>query len=83
MTSTVPILLGLYLVKLNLYRNMKLVRSIDNKVVAGVCGGLGDALGIDPAILRIGFAVCTFLGIGMPVVLYLILAAVMPKENYW
>jgi phage shock protein PspC (stress-responsive transcriptional regulator) len=70
-------------VKLNLYKNMKLVRSIDNKVVAGVCGGLGDTLGIDPAILRIGFVVCTFFGIGMPVVLYLIMAAVMPKENYW
>jgi phage shock protein C len=62
---------------------MKLVRSVENKMVAGVCGGLGDTLGIDPAILRIIFVVCTFFGIGMPILLYVVLAAVLPKESYW
>lgn len=30
-------------------------RSMDNKVIAGVCGGLGEYLNIDPIILRLLF----------------------------
>lgn len=51
-----------------------------NKVIAGVCGGLGEYLGIDPVILRIIFVVLfIFSGIGF--VGYLIAWLVMPKQS--
>ena len=41
----------------------RLYRSLNDKVVAGVCGGLGTYLNIDPALFRILFAVFTLLGL--------------------
>ncbi len=55
----------------------KLQRSADSKIF-GVCGGLGEYFDIDPTIIRIIFliALVTF---GTGLLLYLILALVMPK----
>jgi phage shock protein PspC (stress-responsive transcriptional regulator) len=62
---------------------MKLVRSVEHKMISGVCGGLGETFGIDAAIIRILFVVCTFFGVGMPIILYIILSVALPKESYW
>jgi phage shock protein C len=35
--------------------NKKLYRSRDNRMIAGVCGGLGKHLDIDPRLLRWAF----------------------------
>jgi phage shock protein PspC (stress-responsive transcriptional regulator) len=35
----------------------RLVRSADDRVVAGVCGGLGAGLGVDPTVLRLALGV--------------------------
>jgi phage shock protein C len=56
----------------------KLVRK--NKKLFGVCGGLGDYFGIDPTIIRIVFVVAA-IGYGTGVLLYLILALVVPEEK--
>jgi phage shock protein C len=55
----------------------KLQRSVDSKIF-GVCGGLGEYFDIDATIIRIVFlvALVTF---GSGLLLYLILALVMPK----
>ena len=42
----------------------RLARSTDDRVIAGVCGGLADYTGIDPIVFRIGFAVATLAGGG-------------------
>lgn len=55
----------------------KLVRSESNKMIAGVCSGLGVYLGIDPTIVRIAFVVLT-LASGIGFALYIVLAIVMP-----
>jgi PspC domain len=34
----------------------RLLRSSDDRVIAGVCAGLGRYFGIDPVIVRIAFA---------------------------
>lgn len=47
-------------------------------MLTGVCGGIAEYLGWDPTIVRIIFVIATFLGWGSPVLLYLILALVMP-----
>lgn len=60
-----------------------LTKSQENKVVAGVCGGLGRYFNIDPALLRVGFVAATVFGVGMPIILYVVLAAVLPQERYW
>lgn len=60
-----------------------LTKSQENKIVAGVCGGLGRYFNIDPALLRVGFVAATVFGVGMPIVLYAVLAAVLPQERYW
>lgn len=55
----------------------KLVRK-EGKLL-GVCAGVGDYLGIDPTIIRLGFLLLLF-GFGTGVLLYIILALIMPKD---
>jgi phage shock protein PspC (stress-responsive transcriptional regulator) len=57
----------------------RLYRSELNKVVGGVCGGLGDYLGIDPVFIRVFFILWTVLG-ELGVLAYLILWVVMPTQ---
>jgi len=56
-------------------------RSQLNKVFFGVCGGIGGYLNVDPLIVRVIFAVAFFVGLGSPLLIYLILALVMPKDR--
>lgn len=46
----------------------RLTRTLDDRVVAGVAGGLGRRFGVDPVLVRIGFVVLTFAGFVGPVV---------------
>lgn len=57
----------------------KLYRSKRNKVIGGVCGGLGEYLGIDPVLLRILFVAAIFLS-GAGLILYVIAWLIMPAE---
>ena len=59
----------------------KLYRSTTNKMICGVCGGLGEMLGIDPTIIRFLWArlsVCTALFGG--VILYIVAAIIIPQD---
>jgi phage shock protein C len=58
----------------------KLVRSQSNRYIAGVCGGLGDYFGIDPTLVRVGFAIFTAAW-GSGLIAYIILAIVIPLEG--
>lgn len=59
----------------------KLYRSAHDKKIAGVCGGIGAYLDIDPTLIRLGWIVLTILtGIVPGVIGYLIAAIVMPRE---
>jgi phage shock protein PspC (stress-responsive transcriptional regulator) len=55
----------------------KLYRSKTNRVIFGVCGGLGEYFEIDPLIIRILFVLLAFSG-GSGIIIYLILAVVIP-----
>lgn len=57
----------------------KLKRS-NNKVLAGVCGGLAEYLGMDATIVRVIYALLVLFG-GVGILLYLILALLMPKAE--
>ncbi len=56
----------------------KLTRS-DNKMVGGVCAGIGEYLGIDPTIVRIIYVLMIFFA-GFGIILYLILWLIMPAK---
>ena len=58
----------------------RLVRSQDDKMFLGVSGGIADYFGIDPAIVRIGFVLLTLFH-GWGLILYFILAIIMPQEE--
>ena len=59
-------------------------RSATNRMLAGVCGGLGEYLGIDPTIIRIIFVLLLFvpkIGILSMLLIYLLLWLIMPEES--
>jgi phage shock protein C len=58
----------------------KLVRSRDNRMIAGVCGGLAEYFQIDPVLVRLAFVLLTIYGGAGPLV-YLLLAILMPLEG--
>ena len=60
----------------------RLTRSND-KIVAGVCAGLADYFGFDPALVRVGYVLLSILSAGFPgMLVYIILWIVMPKQGY-
>ena len=59
-------------------QGMRLVRNINNKVIAGVCSGLADYFGIDVALMRVLFVVAFLCG-SFGFWLYIILWIVLPK----
>jgi phage shock protein PspC (stress-responsive transcriptional regulator) len=58
----------------------RLYRSETNRTIAGVCGGLGEYLGIDPLIIRIFFIIWTILG-EFSIFVYFILWVVIPNKT--
>ena len=58
----------------------KLVRSRMNKMICGVCGGIGEYLNLDPTVVRLIWAIASVCSIGMGLLVYIIAAVVMPEE---
>ncbi|MCL4406120.1 MAG: PspC domain-containing protein [Patescibacteria group bacterium] len=54
----------------------KLYRSRTNRMIFGVCGGLGEYFEIDPVVFRLLFVALAFAGSGVPI--YLVAAVIMP-----
>lgn len=59
----------------------RLYRSYTDKMLGGVCGGLGEYFDIDPVIIRILFVVAVLFG-GGGVLAYIILWIVIPQKPY-
>ena len=57
-----------------------LTRSKSNRMIAGVCAGLGDYLNIDPTIVRLLFVLGFFTFNGAMLLVYLIMAIVTPEQ---
>ncbi|WP_344103169.1 PspC domain-containing protein [Nocardiopsis rhodophaea] len=58
----------------------KLRRSSSKRILTGVCGGIGEFVGVDAILVRLAFAVFTLLG-GSGILLYVIAWLVMPEEG--
>jgi phage shock protein PspC (stress-responsive transcriptional regulator) len=50
-----------------------------NRVISGVCGGIAEYFGIDPTLVRIGWALLIFFG-GSGILIYIICACIMPDN---
>jgi phage shock protein C len=61
-------------------RQGRLYRSATERKVLGVCGGLGVYLGVDPVIIRLLFVTGILASFGLVVLLYVIMAIVVPSE---
>ena len=57
----------------------QLTRSTTNRMIAGVCAGLGEYLNIDPTVVRLLFILGFFLSGPGILVAYLIMAIVVPE----
>jgi len=59
----------------------RLYRSENDKILGGVCAGLANYMRLDPAIVRIIFALITFGGFGLGFLLYIILWIAVPPRS--
>ena len=58
----------------------RIYRHPDDKIIGGVCGGLGTLVHIDPVIFRILFMVTAFFG-GFGALIYLVMWAIVPMAQ--
>jgi phage shock protein C len=59
----------------------RLYRSKNERMLGGVCAGLGEHFDIDPTVIRLVWAVITVLSIGTGVVVYIIAWILIPEEE--
>ena len=57
----------------------RLYRSQNERMIAGVCGGLAEYFDIDPTLVRLAMVLLALAG-GPGLVLYIIMAIVVPEE---
>src|SRR3954467_8989733 len=60
----------------------RLYRSRDERMIAGVAGGMADALDVDPTLVRIGWGALGLVTGGVAILLYFVLLFVIPEEPY-
>lgn len=58
----------------------RLHRSNENKVIAGVCGGIAEYFDMDPTLIRLAWSLFCALG-GSGVLAYIIAAIIIPEKT--
>ncbi len=58
----------------------KLYRSRQNRIIAGVCGGLAEYFNVDPTIMRLGFVGFALAG-GSALVIYALMWLIVPLKH--
>jgi len=60
----------------------KKLRRSNNKMIAGICSGIAEYMGLDPTVVRVVYAALTIFSAGFPgLLLYIILAILMPDAE--
>ena len=60
-------------------KGKRLLRSKSNRMIAGVCAGIGVYLGIDPTVIRLLWVLLTFFSFGAGVLAYIIAWVIVPE----
>mgnify|MGYP001131713778 FL=1 len=58
----------------------KLLRSRTNRTICGVCGGLGEYIGVDPTVIRVIWLIASICSVGTGFVVYLLASIIIPEE---
>jgi phage shock protein C len=58
--------------------NNRLYRSPDDRVLAGVAGGMAEAWDLDPALVRVGWVLLAIVSGGIFLLIYIVMALVVP-----
>jgi phage shock protein C len=59
----------------------RLYRSKVQRVLGGVCGGIGEHLDIDPTVIRLVWAVITLLSVGIGIIAYIVAWIIVPEAE--
>lgn len=78
----------LFITKKNLF-NEEIMNAIepkkltlsDNKMIFGICGGIGEYLNVDPTIIRILWVIFLFASFGIALIIYVILKFIIPPKG--
>jgi phage shock protein C len=62
-------------------RKERYYRSQTDRMLAGVCGGMADYLGLDPLLVRILWVVITLILFGAGLIVYILLWLLAPEEQ--
>ena len=57
----------------------KLYRSVTDRMLCGVCGGIADYFSIDPTLVPLALVALTFMGFS-GIIVYIIAALIIPEE---
>lgn len=58
----------------------RLYRSNNNKVLLGICGGIGEYLNVDPVVIRLLWVIFCCMG-GSGVLAYIVAAIIVPYQQ--
>ena len=59
----------------------RLYRSKKDRILGGVCAGLGEHLDVDPTVIRLVWAVVTVLSMGTGIIIYILAWIIIPEED--
>jgi phage shock protein C len=59
----------------------QLRRCVDDRIVAGVCSGIGRYFGVDPTVVRVAFVLVAALTWGATLLAYPVMWFLMPEER--
>jgi len=59
----------------------RLYRSKNDRMMGGVCAGLGEHLDVDPTVIRLIWAVVTLLSFGTGIIIYILAWIIIPEDD--
>jgi phage shock protein C len=72
---------GFFILKIPFLSMKRLYRSRKERILGGVCGGLGEHIDVDPTIIRLVWVVVTLLSFGTGIIVYLIAWIIIPESH--
>jgi phage shock protein PspC (stress-responsive transcriptional regulator) len=59
----------------------RLYRSKKDRMLGGVCAGLGEHLDVDPTVIRLVWVVLTAISMGTGIIVYILAWIIIPEED--
>ena len=59
----------------------RLYRSKKERILGGVCAGLGEHLDVDPTVIRLIWAVVSVLSVGTGIIIYILAWIIIPEDD--